>query len=68
MTINYFFFDYDNTLTANGHANELSRRLRDTINKNHTFAPTNNKIVIETLHQNKTHTETLNHLEEYQEY
>jgi len=58
MTINYFFFDYDNTLTANGHANELSRRLRDTINKNHTFASTNNKIVIETLHQNKKfHTE-----------
>ena len=46
MPINYFFFDYDNTLTANGHANELSRRLRDTINKNHTFVPTNNEIVI----------------------
>lgn len=58
MTINYFFFDYDNTLTANGHANELSRRLRDTINKNHTFVSANNEIVIETLHQNKDfHTE-----------
>ena len=61
MTINYFFFDYDNTLTANGHANELSRRLRDTINKNHTFVSTNNEIVIETLHQNKDfHTEIIN--------
>ena len=36
MPINYFFFDYDNTLTANGHANELSRRLRNDINKNNT--------------------------------
>ena len=61
MTINYFFFDYDNTLTANGHANELSRRLRDTINKNLNFLSTNNEIVIETLHQNKDfHTEIIN--------
>ena len=61
MPIKYFFFDYDNTLTANGHANELSRRLRNDINKNNTFVHTNNKIVIETLLKNKDfHTEIIN--------
>ena len=49
--VNYFFFDYDNTLNVNGDTG-LSRQLRDTINQTYPNGSTNINIVIDTLHQN----------------